>query len=317
MFKKVVPFSLAFLFAATAPLQVSAEDTSPAEVLKKSNEAMLELDSYSSVTKMEQTMTVAGEEVMFMTEAEQDITLDPFAMHQTSTTSGMGQEDVTLESYWTEDGFFQEDPEQGWIKMPEELSESMDEMIGMAMAGDQVAQAEELAEDMSVEDKEDSYLLTFDGDGEDLMEASMGMMESNMSGEQGSMMEEMMNQITINEVSYEMTIDKESHYMTHLMMDMDMEMEMEGESSTTSQSMDMTIDNFNGVDTITVPEDIVNGATPLEDNMMEEEMPEEEMSEEGGELPDTATNQPMIILAGLSLAGLGGFLVFRRRPQHQ
>ncbi|GGF23770.1 hypothetical protein GCM10010954_23280 [Halobacillus andaensis] len=309
MIKKVVPLSLAALVVAWAPAQVLAED-SASDVLQKSNEAMAELESYSSETEMEQTMTIAGEPITINSHSQQDITLDPFAMHQVITTSSPEEGEVSLESYWTEDGFYQEDPEQGWIELPSEFTEGIDDLMNAAMAEDQVAQAEELAEDMSVEDQGDSYLLTYQGDGEALKDEFQKMFESGMGEEESSMMEDMMGEMTINDLSYEMTIDKETHYMTNLMMDMDMDMEMEGESTNTVQTIDMTLDNFNGVDEITVPQEVIDEAALLEDEMMEEGM-----SEEGGELPDTSTNSPMLILSGVLMVGIGGLLLFRRSPK--
>ncbi|MCP3028922.1 DUF6612 family protein [Halobacillus sp. A5] len=303
--KKLFSLSAAAVLAVILPTQVLADD-SASEILQKSNEAMTELESYSSETSMEQTMMIAGETVTTNSVAEQDITLDPFAMYQVTTASTPEEDEMQLESYWTEDGFFQEDPEEGWIELP---SEGLDELRSLAMAEDQVEQAEELAENMNVEDQGDTYLLTYEGDGEALMEESQEMFSQGMGEEDSAMMEDMLGEMTINEMSYEVTIDKENHYMTHLMMDIDMDMEMEGETTTSEQSIEMTLDNFNGVDEITVPQEVMDEAVPLEDEM------DEESAEAGGELPDTATNLPMLILAGAAAAGLGGLLLFRRRQE--
>ncbi|MFG6149734.1 DUF6612 family protein [Halobacillus sp. B23F22_1] len=304
MFKKFVPLSLAVLLMAVTPAQVLGED-SASDVLRKSSEAMAELESYSSETNTEQTMTIAGETITINSNSKQDITFDPFAMQQVVTTSSPKEGEISLESYWTDDGFYQEDPEQGWVELPSEFTEGIDELINTAMAEDHVAQAEELAEDMNVEDQGDSYLLTYQGDGEDLMEEAQELYGAGMADEESSMMEDMMGDMTINDLSYEMTIDKETHYMTNLLLNTSMEMEMEGESTNTIQTIDMTLSNFNGVDEITVPQEVVDKATPLEDEMMEE----------GGELPDTATNSPLLVLSGMLMIGIGGLLLFRRKPK--
>ncbi|WP_059105555.1 LPXTG cell wall anchor domain-containing protein [Shouchella shacheensis] len=312
MLKKAAPLSFITLFAVAAPAHVSAEEMSASEILQQSNEAMLGLQSYSSQTQMEMTMPdlMDGEPMTMSMHSEEDITLDPFAMHQVVTTSMPEGEDMALESYWTEEGFFQEDPVEGWMKLPGELSQGLDELMGMAMAGDQVAQAEALGEEMSVEDTGDAYLLTYEGDGETLMEAAQEMLNMAMSGDEASMMmEELLAGITFNDVRYEMTIEKDTYYMTELMMDMDMDIEMEGESMNMAQSLHMTVSNFNGVDAITVPEEVLNNATPMDDDMM---------MEEGGELPDTASNNPLLAFSGAALAlTAGGLLWFRRRTAQQ
>ena len=303
--KTITPLCLITLVTVALPSQAFAdEDVSAVDILEKSNQAMLELDSYSSETVMEMTMPgVEGEDLTIKTTSKEDVTLDPFAMHQVVTTAIPGEEETTLESYWTEDGFYQESEEGEWIKLPEELSDGLDELMQMAMAGDQVEQAEAFGEDMSVEETDDAYILTYDGDGEALEEAIQEWMSMSMGDDDAMMMDELLGQITYNEMNYEMTIDKDTHYMTELTMYTDMDIEVDGESSNTTQSIDMTVHNFNGVDPIHVPEDVLENATPLE--------------EEGGALPDTSTNNPLLALmgGGLTLAGVALYLR-RRQVQH-
>jgi LPXTG-motif cell wall-anchored protein len=43
---------------------------------------------------------------------------------------------------------------------------------------------------------------------------------------------------------------------------------------------------------------------------------ETESAEEGGELPDTASNNPLMMLAGAGLASIGSLLLFRRKSQN-
>ncbi|MBB6450844.1 LPXTG-motif cell wall-anchored protein [Geomicrobium halophilum] len=310
MVKKAVPLSLAaLLVSGTASMQVSAEELSASEILQQSNEAMLELESYASETTMEQTMPdplTDGESISITTHSEDEITLDPFAMHQVVTTSTPEEGEVTIESYWTEEGFFTEDPEEGWLKMPEDLSAGFDEMMEAAMASDHVAQAEALGEDMSVEDTGDEYVLTYEGDGEKLLQETEELLGSDMNGEDSSMfLEEFMDQVSFNDLSYEMTIDKDTYYMTGLVMDTDMDIDMDGESMNTTQSLEMSVYNFNGIEGISVPDHVVDEATPMED-MIEEE--------EGGELPDTASTHPLFALAGAAMAVVaGGLFFFRKR----
>lgn len=305
MLKKVMPVSMVTLLAVAGATPALADDMSAADVLQKSNEAMSSLDSYSSKTMMEITMPdiTTGESITIPINTEEDVTFNPFAMHQIVTTSTPDGEE-TLESYWTEEGFYQEDPVEGWVKLPSELTEGLDELMAMTTAGDQVAQAEALGEDMTVEDTGDAYQLNYEGDGEALMEAVLASFESMMGEEDASMsMDGMMEEINFNDISYEMTVEKETFYLTEMSMYIDMDISAEGESMNMIQNTEMSISNFNGVEPITVPEDVLNNAVPLEG-----------LGEEGGELPDTASNNPLFALAGMGLAALGaGMLLFRRR----
>ncbi|MDQ0207836.1 LPXTG cell wall anchor domain-containing protein [Alkalicoccobacillus murimartini] len=300
--KTIAPLCLVTLLSISVPsLALADEDSNAVDILNQSNEAMLELDSYSSETVMEMTMEgIDGEEVTITTTSEEDVTMNPFALHQIVTTSIPGEAETTLESYWTEDGFYQETADGEWTKLPDELSEELNELMGMAMAGDQVEQAEAFGDDMSVEDTGDSYILTYDGDGEAIEEAMQEWMDMSMGDDEAMMLEELLNQITYNEINYEMTIEKDTYYMTDLTMYADMDIEFEGESTNMTQSIDMNVHNFNGVGSIEVPEDVKNNATPLEDEV-------------GGELPDTSTNNPMFALLGGAMTLAGAALWFRRR----
>ncbi|MBM0066706.1 DUF6612 family protein [Alkalicoccobacillus gibsonii] len=298
--KFATPVCLVALFTLALPYQAFAnEEESATSILEKSNKAMLELESYSSETKIEMTMMGMGEEVTIKTSSKEDVILDPFAMHQVVTTSMAGEEE-TLESYWTEEGFYQETADGEWVKLPAELSDGLDELMEWAMASDQVEQAELFGEDMSVEDNGDSYILTYEGDGQDLEEAMKEWMDMSMGQDEDMMMDELMADITYNDVKYEMTIAKDTHYMTNLMMHLDMDMEVEGETTNMTQMIEMDVHNFNGVDSIEVPADVRDNAQMLEDM-------------EGGALPDTATNNPMLMLAGGLITGLGLLLFVRRR----
>lgn len=310
MLKKVIPASFVTVLAVGSATPALADEMSAVDVMQQSNEAMSSLDSYSSETTMETTMPdlASGEAATIPIHTKEDVTFNPFAMHQTVTTSSPGGEEETLQSYWTEDGFYQEDPMQGWVKLPSELSEGLDELMEMTTAGDQVAQAEALGEDMLVEDTGDAYQLSYEGDGEALMEAVMASFES-MMGEEGSemSMEGMMEEIDFNNLSYEMTIEKDTFYLTEMSMHIDMDITAAGESLNMVQSTDMKISNFNGVEPITVPQDVLDNAVPLEG-----------VGEEGGELPDTASNNPLYAFTGMGLAALGaGLLLFRRRTTTQ
>ncbi|MDN7242634.1 excalibur calcium-binding domain-containing protein [Planococcus sp. N028] len=55
-------------------------------------------------------------------------------------------------------------------------------------------------------------------------------------------------------------------------------------------------------------------AASQKDDDTSEEATEE--SEEGGELPDTASNGPLMMLFGAGLAGAGSLLLFRRKSQN-
>nr|WP_272873243.1 LPXTG cell wall anchor domain-containing protein [Alteribacter salitolerans] len=75
----------------------------------------------------------------------------------------------------------------------------------------------------------------------------------------------------------------------------------------------MSFHNYNSVEDFDLPSEVKEEAEDLDD-IIEEGLEE---AEEGGELPATATNTPMMTLGGLVLAlTAGALLIVRRRFQN-
>ncbi|WP_406944283.1 DUF6612 family protein [Halobacillus sp. SY10] len=302
MLKKCNLLFLSLLVLFLFPLQVFAADMSAEEVLKKSNEAMKNLDSYSmkQVSKSKMPMMNEGEGMETKTMA--DVTMDPFAFYLKTELAG-----ETTESYFTEEGYYSELPGQGWVQLSDDSSQEM--MMSMLAEG-QMAQALPLAKDMSVEESDGSYVLQYEGDGEKLLEMSMKMLQQGMGSSEGEsglkeLGEELLDKISINDVTYKMTIDKENHYLTssHVQLEMEIETE-EGPPMPVTQETEMTLDNFNGVGEIEIPQEVLDKAQPIEDAF-------------GGELPDTASPHSMYALLGATLVLFAGSVLFIRKRSVQ
>ncbi|MBX0358496.1 DUF6612 family protein [Halobacillus sp. Nhm2S1] len=302
MLKKCNLLLLSALVLFLFPLQVFAADMSAEEVLKKSNEAMMNLDSYSmeQVAMMEMPMMNEGEGMETKTMA--DITMDPFAFYMKTELAG-----ETTESYFTEEGYYSELPGQGWVKLSDDSSQ---EVMQSMLAEGQMAQATPLAGDMSVEEKDGSYVLQYEGDGEKLLKMSMKMLQQGMGSGEGEsglkeLGEELLDKITIKDVTYKMTIDKENHYLTSSYVHLEMEIETEeGQPMPVTQETEMTLDNFNGVGEIQIPQEVLDNAQPIEDAV-------------GGELPDTASPNLMYALLGATMVLLAGSVLFIRKRSVQ
>ncbi|MED4128685.1 DUF6612 family protein [Shouchella miscanthi] len=295
--KKMTSITVASFFVLSVTGNALANEESAADIIQMSNEAMLELDSFSSETAMELTMPdpMSGEEVTLSVHTMEDVILNPFAMHQVSTIH-TPDGDLETTVYWTEEGMYEQGPDGEWYVYE---GMSSDEMMELLQATSTREQAEMLGEDMDVSEEGDSYILTYDGSGEQLNEMIddlLGelMMEEDMQGE-----EALLDTFEISDLSYEMMIEKDTYYMTEMTMDMTMVIDDGEESMEMHISLDQTVTNFNGVDSITVPEDVMENAQPVE----------------GGALPDTASNHLLYAMGGLTLAagGLGLSVLHRRR----
>ncbi|WP_054706630.1 DUF6612 family protein [Bacillus sp. JCM 19041] len=296
MNKKWTSATVAGFFVLSMSATALANEESAADILHQSNEAMMELDSFSSETMMELTMPdpMSGEEITLSIDTKEDVTLDPFAMHQVSKMS-TPEGDIETTLYWTEDGMYEQGPDGEWY-----VYEGMsgEEMMSMLQTTSSREQAEMMGEDMSVSDEGDSYVLTYEGNGEDLNEMINEMLGQMMDEDmQGA--DEMLEAFEISNLDYEMTIEKDTHYMTAMSMHMTMMIDDGEESLEMDISMDQTVSNFNGVDPITVPDDVKENAEPIDT---------------GGAMPDTASNNLLYAAGGLALAvSAFGLSLFHRR----
>ncbi|WP_147804217.1 DUF6612 family protein [Alkalicoccus halolimnae] len=288
----------------------AAEDHSAEEVLKQSNEAMENLESFSSTMATEQTISDEMGDFNFQSTIEQDVFLDPFKLRQETTTTMEGAGEETLLSYWTEDGFFQEDGQGGWIK----TADGTGDLEGMMYEpGTQIDEMQTWGDDLNLSEEDDYYVVTYAGDDfnfEDLMNQF-----SEMQGNEtdGGMMEEMMGDVNISDVSYDLYIDKDNHYVVMMNSELTMEIEAEGETAEIEQSMEMEFHNFNDVEDFELPSEALEEAEDIEE-IIDEEL--EEVEEEGDELPATASNQPLWTGVGLLfLVTAGGVLLTGRKTE--
>jgi hypothetical protein len=107
----------------------------------------------------------------------------------------------------------------------------------------------------------------------------ISMFGSMMGEEMGGMMEEMMSMMSINQLDYELHIDKETFYQSKIVMMMDMEMDIEGEKVTSNQNMNSLISNFDEVGDITIPKEVLDTA---EEISLEDMQQMENTNQDGG-----------------------------------
>ena len=281
------------------------------EVLKQANEAMENLESFSSTSDLHQVISddVSGE-MEIHTEIEQDVILDPFKLRQIVTTSLPEGGEETLTSYWTEDGYFQEDHEGGWLKISDG-SEDLDQMAHHP--SHQLDEMEGLSGDLNLSEEGNYYVVTYNGDGDELANLMNQAMNDGMNDEDKEMMEEMMADTEVNDFSYEIFIDMDTYYLSKMNLELDMEIHVEGETTSMEQMLEMSFYNFDSVEDFDIPQEVIEEAKDIEE-VIDEAIEE---AEEGDELPATATNNPMMAVGGLLLAITAGGILFVRRRTEQ
>jgi len=242
------------------------EDTLDAEGLyEKITVANAELESFSTKMDMEQSMNIDGENMDFDSKLDMDVVQNPFSLKQVMTMELPEVGEQSIEAYLTEDGFYMLDPEQDqWMKLPSEFSEQIiQQSESQADLQTQLAQFDGLQDGLSVDETDEHYVLKFESTDDGFDQIFKETIENNMPAEMGLDME-MFDDITFNDVQYELFVHKDNFYMSELNMIMDFDMEIEGEKLNTKQNIQSTYDNYNEIDEIKVPEEVLDNAVEME-----------------------------------------------------
>ena len=251
------------------------------EIVKQSQEVMHELESYAVEMNMTQHMGMGedSEEAMVIhSESFMDITLDPMTFKQEmvmdlNEMGGLagGNADETEMSYLSyfheENGLFVEDPAMGtWMKFPDSYLDDVLAMSEMQMnPQEQLQFLEQYMTELSLEEDEEYYhitLMTEDIQMEELMEALQGL-DADAPGVEG--MDELFGMMELKELDYSITIAKDSYYQTEGTMNMIMSMDMMGQNITTEQKTHMIMSQFNGIEPVSVPQDVLDSAEEMDD----------------------------------------------------
>ena len=217
----------------------------------------------------EMTMPTDTEpETIAMTfDATMDFILDPISMYMTMSTEvpDLG-ENITIEMYLVENVMYMMDSYSGqWMKTTDDaLLGSMNTM--QMDPSQQLALFENFTEDFSLEEQDDQYVLTFTSKDNSFMEI-VKQLTPNLDQTPG--LEETLDSMTFNELSYTMNIDKESFLPTTFDMVVDMSMDVEGETLTIKQNSTGEYTNFDGVDSITIPEEVQSSAVDLSESTID------------------------------------------------
>ncbi|WP_036718738.1 DUF6612 family protein [Paenibacillus sp. JCM 10914] len=246
--------------AETSPVEEESQDEVPTaeELLQRSVEASANLKSFAMNADIKQHIVVEGEQSQEQNVdmvLESEITMDPMEMMQIiemDTAEGK----VEMKQYIMEDGIYVEMDNQ-WMKIPQEQEQEIRDSMDMANAGpdQQLEQFKSIAQDTTVTEEGDVYILTADVSGDNLKEIAKSMMSQAGNDPQ---MEAMMEQMDIKSVSLVYGVHKETYLPTTTDLDMVLELEAEGEKVTLEMKMKSTYSKYDEIDQIEVPEEALN-----------------------------------------------------------
>lgn len=177
----------------------------------------------------------------------------------------MGEETESFEteSYFSEDGmFFYEPSTSQWMKFPQEMTDTFLQMSGQqSNPGEELKKLQQFVEDFTFEQDSKNYILKLKASGEKfndfIKETAVQQLPPEMSAEDA------LSGMKINAVEYEILVDKKTFYPVALNMNMDLEMTIEGQTISMKQKMNGQYSNYNSVEAITVPQEVIDSAVEM------------------------------------------------------
>ena len=267
-------FSLAACGDSATPTEGTTEksDLALEQVYNNAMERQENLQSVKANMEMEQemAMTVDGEEVQMTssTNVDMSITTNPMALFLDGTMSMTmaGEEEsfsMPLSMYLTEaDGFYMNDTMSGgWLRLPDNMYEDLLAQVGAnADTQEQLQQMEPFLEDLVFSQTDKEYILTLNANGEKFNEMILEQVTGTLGQQLGEEEQSVVDGTKIKDAKYIITIDKETFDMTKIVMDFVMTIDVEGVLAKVNTLSTMTYSNFNSVDTITIPQDVLDTA---------------------------------------------------------
>lgn len=265
----------------TPPSSVTLE-----EVFNKALAKQQDIKSMKTTMTMTQAIEVNEGKETFKTNSStkmsMDVVIDPMqffiegTVAMTEPESGEAME-MPLKMYMTaKDGMYMYEATEGtWIKFPSDMYNAILDQVGVqASAADQLEMLKEFAKDFTMQDKGNSYILTLNADDEkfnklikEQVSALFSMMETGSEEETAVLAEEdilaSLNNISFENVKYQLTIDKQTFDIKNMVMDMTLAMAMEGVNMKVDQKSTITYDEFNTITTISIPQDVLKNAKEL------------------------------------------------------
>ncbi|WP_090396114.1 DUF6612 family protein [Natribacillus halophilus] len=238
-------------------------------ILEQSVGAMSDIDSFAVDMNTAQEVNVNDESFTTETEANTEVTLEPFAYYEeAAVVDDEGTETMNTEVYFTDDGFYTYEAFlDEWMILPEEVEADIRTLHTHQRNPErqlELLMAQVDVDNMSAEDHGDHYAVTVSGDEEGLLEVA-AMMIDNLDGGMGMVVEDIMSLVDVNEINYEILIDKETHYFQEFNAQIDMDVTVEeGQSAASQQVITTTYDAFNDIDEITIPENIRENAEEVD-----------------------------------------------------
>lgn len=253
----------------SAVTKETESDLNLEQVMTQSMEASEKVKSFAVKMDMTQEMSV-GEEKDAM---DMDSTIDmkvvtePMSLYQKmdmDMNEAGTKTAYTTETYFAPEGIFILDPSTNqWTKFPKETSdELMQTSNQQSNPSEELKKLEKFVDDFTFEQDADNFILTLNANGDKvtdfIKETVQGTLPQDLYADG-----EVFNNMKINEVKYEILINKKTMYPTSLNTVMDMELTSGEETIKLKQTMKGKYSDYNKIEEVKVPQEVIEKAVEM------------------------------------------------------
>ncbi len=235
------------------------------EVFDKALDVQEKVTGFETIIEMNQKITMNEETIDMKSDIEAKVVTDPLTMHQKMTMDVGNGEKFEVDSYFTSDGLYMFEPmEKVWIKLPKEFSDQMNQLnTEQSNPAEQLKQFTSFINDFEFEQDDSNYILTLKASGEKFDEFIKERVKSTMPDDM-PLSEQIFDSMTFDHVEYVMKIDKETFHLQQLDVAIDSTTKIEAETMHLQQEMKSVYSQYNEVDKITVPAEVIENAQEID-----------------------------------------------------
>ncbi|MEK5036815.1 DUF6612 family protein [Sporosarcina sp. FSL K6-3457] len=242
------------------------------EVFEKATAASAEQTSMQAAMNIDQLIEIPSQDLTMNSKInmDMDMIIDPLAMYQKMDVDMGEQGAMKMEVYMTEEGFFMNESESGqWIKLPSEMYEELLGEVGSADPTLDMSMFKEFVEDFKFEQTDDEYILKLSASGDKFSKLFKELAMENLPAGVDANAEaaELMENIEVTSLEYEIFIDKKTFYTNAFNMKMDMTMVVDGEEMRLDQKIDAKLSKINEIDKIEIPQEVLDNALDINEAM--------------------------------------------------
>ena len=235
------------------------------EVYEKAMEQLDALESVAFDMQMEQTMEFGEEEtVSSLADISGEITEDPFMMYQNGSiemdSDPIGLMEINLEMYAEDDVvYIYEDMFNNWMKGSlDDLSNAGLEVGEQQSPFSHIEDLEEYIDAFTFEQTDDTFIFKLETDSEKFKQLLLDEVQGFQMDMGGN--DDVLKSLEIDQLHYTFTIDKKTFDTLSFTIDFSIQLTENGETISVASIIDAEFSNFNGIEGITIPEEVIEEA---------------------------------------------------------